>query len=69
MVCGRHPEYDLGGDQLEVEVVSDNHALVVIKKTKGLAPVFRLTLAATDGKCMIVSRELQSGNKWQKTYI
>ncbi|WP_157214887.1 NTF2 fold immunity protein [Pseudomonas sp. GM84] len=69
LVCGRHPEYDLGSDQLEIEVVRDNHVLVVIKKTKGLAPVFRLTLAATDGKCMILSRELQGGNKWQKTYI
>jgi len=69
LVCGRHPEYDLGSDKLEVEVVGDNHVLVVIKKTKGLTPVFRLTLAETDGKCMVVSRELQSGNKWKKTYI
>ena len=69
LVCGRHPEYDEGSDQIEVVGVSDKEVSVVIKKTKGLSSLFRLTLSLTDGVFMIASRELQSGGRWQKTYI
>ncbi|UBM26732.1 RhsIA family immunity protein [Pseudomonas sp. p1(2021b)] len=69
LVCGRHPEYDEGSDQIEIVGVSEKRVSVVIKKTKGLASLFRLTLSLTDGVFMIASRELQSGGRWQKTYI
>ncbi|HGY9626732.1 RhsIA family immunity protein [Pseudomonas putida] len=69
LVCGRHPEYDEESDQIEVVGVGEKGVSVVIKKTKGLASLFRLTLSLTDGVFMIASRELQSGGRWQKTYI
>ncbi|MNO97170.1 hypothetical protein D3C76_888670 [compost metagenome] len=69
LVCGRHPEYDEGSDYIEVVEVGDKKVSVVIKKTKGLASLFRLTLSVSDGVCMIASRDLQNGRKWQRTYI
>ena len=69
LVCGRNPEYDEGSDQIEVVEVGEKEVSVVIKKTKGLASLFRLTISLTGGVFMIASRELQSGTKWKKTYI
>ncbi|MFJ4068644.1 NTF2 fold immunity protein [Pseudomonas sp. NPDC089996] len=69
LVCGRCPEYDEKNDQVEVVEVNQKKIAVVIKKTKGLAALFRLTFAVDKGVIMVSGRDLQSGRNWQETYI
>ncbi|WP_053388463.1 NTF2 fold immunity protein [Pseudomonas sp. 10-1B] len=69
LVCGRHPEYDEANDQVEVIDSDGKKVSVVIKKAKGLAAVFRLNFVVDDGVYMVSGRDLQHGQKWQKTYV
>lgn len=69
LVCGRYPEYDEESDQLDVIAVSEDGASVIIKKTRGLASVFRLHLSVSNGLFMVSGRDLQNGQKWQRTYV
>lgn len=69
IVCGRHPEYDLDNDEVELYDEALNAVSVVIRKKTGLGACFKLTLIMDDETCKIGKRELQSGKKWQRTYI
>ncbi|WP_054887939.1 NTF2 fold immunity protein [Pseudomonas sp. NBRC 111130] len=69
LVCGRYPEYDEVNDQIEVIDSSEKKVAVIIRKTKGLAAAFRLNFVVRDGVFMISGRDLQHGQKWQKTYV
>lgn len=69
LVCGKHPEYDDKNDEIDDIRVSKKEASVIIRKTKGLTSVFRLTFTMDDGVFMITGRELQHGQKWKKTYV
>lgn len=69
LVCGRYPEYDEANDLIEVINNGGKEISVVIKKTKGLGAVFRLNFVAGDGIYMVSGRDLQHGQKWQKTYV
>lgn len=69
LVCGRHPEYDEERDQVDVIDVGEKEIVVLIRKTRGLASVFRLTFTVSDGVYKVAGRDLQGGEKWQKTYV
>ncbi|WP_176507251.1 NTF2 fold immunity protein [Pseudomonas urethralis] len=69
LVCGRYPEYDEVNDRIEVIDRSEKKVSVIIRKTKGLAAAFRLNFVVSDGEFMISGRDLQHGQKWQKTYV
>lgn len=69
LVCGRHPEYDEESDQVDVIDVGEKEIVVLIRKTRGLASVFRLTFTVNDGVYKVAGRDLQGGEKWQKTYV
>jgi len=69
LVCGRNPEYDEENDEIEIINRDEKKVSVVIKKTKGLTAVFRLSFVMSDGVFMVEGRDLKSGQKWHKTYV
>ena len=69
LVCGRHPEYDEDNDQVDVISIGEGEVSILIKKTRGLASVFRLHLSESNGQIKVCGRDLQIGQKWLKTYV
>ncbi|WP_060511700.1 NTF2 fold immunity protein [Pseudomonas sp. NBRC 111124] len=69
LVCGRNPDYDEDNDEVEIINRDEKKVSVIIKKTKGLIAVFRLSFVMIDGVFMVEGRDLKSGQKWHKTYV
>lgn len=68
-VCGRFPEYDLGSDEIEVCEDNGNSVSVIVRKQTGLRASFKLTLIMEGNECKVSRRDLQVGQRWQRTYV
>ncbi|WP_050585804.1 NTF2 fold immunity protein [Pseudomonas putida] len=69
IVCGRYPEYDLVNDEVEVCESNGSTVSVIIRKKTGLCASFRLTFIMDGETCKVSRRDLQNGEKWQRTYV
>lgn len=69
LVCGAPPDYDRGGDDIDISRVHSDKSSVLIKKRKGLETTYRLTFVKRHGKFMLSKREFESMDGWCRTYV